>query len=72
MARFISQVVISLTQMVLLHYRDKTVKLVQAMTVRLNQTAQLFQVIMEVSLSQTEEVQLQHQEERLMFQEEVS
>ena len=72
MARFISQVVISLTQMVLLHYLDKTVKLVQAMTVRLNQTAQLFQVIMEVSLSQTEEVQLQHQEERLMFQEEVS
>ena len=72
MARFISQVVISLTQMVQLHYRDKTVKLVQAMTVRLNQTAQLFQVIMEVSLSQTEEVQLQHQEERLMFQEEVS
>ena len=57
--------------MVRLHYQVKTVKLAQVTTVKSNQTAQLFQEIMEVSPSQAE-VQLQHQEEQLMFQVEVS
>ena len=71
MAQFISQAAISLIQMVRLHYQDKMVRQVQAMTVRLNQMVHLFQIQMEVLLSQVV-VQLQHQEERLMFQAEVS
>ncbi|WP_162523680.1 hypothetical protein [Lactococcus lactis] len=66
MAQFISQVAMSLTQMVLLHYLDKTVKLAQVMTVRLNQMVHLFQTQME-ALRSLAVVQFKRLEELLIF-----